>query len=223
MDLSTKQQLGATCLNAARYQIILCKYTDGYKSLETCFQSFSPHTYAHSYTLELAFYLDYYQERFRQSFEVMKNLLNNLQYEGSDYQREKWQYLQACSCFKLGDYKSANRMLAKQYPELERDKDGWAAYLQVLRIMTHVERKQFDLADSAIEQLHYFLKKKQPKARLKAIAEVLLTLKNSGYHFKELKEDKQLTRLSSNKGWHVKQNLEPEMVCFDEWVNARLA
>jgi hypothetical protein len=219
--LSNNTQIGAAYLNAARYHIILQEYNKALQCTELCVSYFTANSYAHSYTQELIFHTYFYQENFTSALNTINHLLKNEHFKDWSYQTEKWQYLLACTYFKLEDYKAANKILAKQFPELEKDMEGWATYLIILRIMTQIERKQFDLADASIDQLQYFLKSKQPKARLKAIALVLNNLKNEGYNFSKIKLDKQLMRLSSNKGWHTKQNMEAEIVWFDVWVNKK--
>jgi hypothetical protein len=215
---SAKNEIGAAYLNAARYHIILKEYDKASICADFCKNHFTENTYAYSYSLELSFYIKFYQKQYESGLVILNDLLTNPHYNQWEYQSEKWNYLQSCTYFQLGEYKRVNKIITKQYPELEKDNDGWGVYLKIMRVMCLIERKQYDMADASIDQLQYFLKKKQPKARIKTIEKLLVQLKNTGYNFKEVKEDKSLKKLSSDKGWYQKQNMEAELVWFDDWI-----
>ena len=50
---------------------------------------------------------------------------------------------------------------------------------------------------------------------------VLQKLKKCGYNFKHMKGDKYLQKLSENKGWHAKQNMEAKLIFLDEWLEGK--
>lgn len=217
--LSSNNQIGAAYLNASRYHIILNEYAKAKKCTDNCINYFNEKSYAYAYTKELNFYIAFYQSDYNAAYKEVKSLLKD--YKDWDYQKEKWNYLLSASYFKLNDYKNTNKILNKEYPNLDKDKEGWGVYLIILKIMTEIELQQFDLADTSIDHLQYYLKSKQPKARIKAIKNYLIALRKEGYEFKKLSTDKNLEKLSSNTSWYTKQNMEAELVWFDDWVREK--
>jgi hypothetical protein len=211
------QQLGVAYINSIRYQLILQQYKAAAISVQHGEGLLKSGTYAHGILQEHAFYMHYYQGQYDKASTIIVELIET----ASDwpYQKEKWQYLYACMLFQQKEYKAANKLLNLQYPLLEKDKEGWGAYLQLLRIQTQIERQQFDAADRNSKQLLYSLQKRQPKARLKASLSLLQKLQKNGYSFSAIHTEKEYERLASNQGWHRKENLEAEVLRFDEWLS----
>jgi hypothetical protein len=175
---------------------------------------------------ELLYYSAIYNGDYMKSITLINKCIFQIEENGWDFIKDKWEYLKACSYFAMGQYEIADKILA-DFRQIEFDKEGYGIHLKFLLFMISFERNKRSILFTRIEglrkQIQILHKKGKKVVREKAIYEILRELSNTSFDFAKTFEKKGelLNKIKSNElyKWSV---LSPEIILFEQWFICKL-
>ncbi|MEQ8624017.1 MAG: hypothetical protein RJQ00_04155 [Vicingaceae bacterium] len=153
-------------------------------------------------------------------------LIKNKFIDQYPYFNTYFKYLKAVSSFLLLDFNLSNKTL-HNLKELEKDKEGWNIWIQVLRIQVYLEMQRFSESEYLIENLRKYLErnreKYQIKERLFLISKLFIELKTCNFDYKKAAKKKsdvlnKLKSLDKDCRWDGRT---PEMILFHDWFESK--
>jgi tetratricopeptide (TPR) repeat protein len=219
--ISTMPRIASAVLNLSENNILQGSFTIGLINAEEVLKFVDAKHITALRCYEIQFYSIFYQRDLLKAMTYINKALGNIETQGWDFIKGKWNYLMACCLFHLNDFENADKILSKLNP-IENDKDGFNIYMKILIIMNSIERKKHDVTISRIEGLRRLVlayKKKNGRAfREKVIYEVLNELIINHYDFAKAKERMvskiALLEKDSLYKWKI---LSAELVIFEQW------
>lgn len=138
----------------------------------------------------------------------------------------KFSFFLGMAHFLLGNYQEFHRVF-RNMGDLEKDKEGWNAWIKIYRILAHIEERKFDLVDYEIESFRKYVerlnKKNKLKKREELIAKTLIKLKIEAYDYTKLHDNYPdlITELSAVQGDCKWVFDSPEKLLFHDWIISR--
>lgn len=167
-----------------------------------------------------------YLNKNHQAINQIDELNKNKYFQQYPYFNTYFDYLKSVSAFLLLDFNLSNKTL-HNLKELEKDKEGWNIWIQVLRIQVYLEMQRFSESEYLIENLRKYLErnreKYQIKERLFLISKLFIELKTCNFDYKKAAKKKsdvlnKLKSLDKDCRWDGRT---PEMILFHDWFESK--
>ncbi|HLG39010.1 MAG TPA: hypothetical protein VI461_05040 [Chitinophagaceae bacterium] len=163
---------------------------------------------------------------YSESEKLLEKLIKSREADLGELRRDKFNYYQACICFRLGKYRQALVSLDRTI-ELSKDKGRWDIAVRILRMLCFIELNETDLASGMVEALRKCLHRpnalKKFSIRDKTIYECLSHLEKSnfmsllpGHRFPDT-----YVRLCSGEEKYKWDPLSLELIPFHIWLKDR--
>jgi tetratricopeptide (TPR) repeat protein len=226
-SIYTENRMGATLINIANNDLLLGNYKNALDNANRAIKYFPKNIYNQSIVNETLFYIYFYQKKYSDSKQTIESLVSISSPNISQGSKEKWKYLYASLLFSIKEYENCLLVL-ESIVEIDKDKEGWNINIRILRILTHIEMKQFETVDLEIINLEKYIKRlakrKEMNPRYIYIIKILIKLANTNYDFRAVAKLRKtyLEIISSNDRLYKWKIKSPELIPFHLWFDKNI-